>query len=418
MQQPYRVTKLGPDKDETLVASRAQAENLLSSITAQLEGKLSRHDRAVKLAARATLLNVLGDAAFLPAAREAYAFSKTAHHAYLVACAMHMDGDYAGSLEFYKRAHDLPHDPGFKIDVSYASMFLVKGDWLNWHKEVRKLKQRAVYAAYLPEWHGELPIQQLSIIGEGGYGDIILHSRWYKELADRGIDVTFYLADYFFEHQFMDLYNQQGLPKVKRLKECPGHIKAIGVFDLPALWDTTPATLLPNLQWYPSPEAIEKYAFVREVDKLNVGICWSARSSEAPFVADGVYRSLLPEQVQRIIDANPQLNWVNVQYKPEWVPNGVQVPDRAGWADTAGLLANLDLLVTVDTGTMHLAGAMGVPTWVLLSGAHDAKFGLTEETMPWYPTLRLFRNNAFGFENAVNNLIAAITASDLAQQIS
>ncbi|MFB0524978.1 MAG: glycosyltransferase family 9 protein, partial [Phycisphaerae bacterium] len=71
------------------------------------------------------------------------------------------------------------------------------------------------------------------------------------------------------------------------------------------------------------------------------------------------------------------------------------------FADTAGAIANLDLVISVDTAVLHLAGAMGKPVWALLSFAPDWRWMLQQQdspatarfavTSPWYPTMRLFR---------------------------
>jgi ADP-heptose:LPS heptosyltransferase len=65
-------------------------------------------------------------------------------------------------------------------------------------------------------------------------------------------------------------------------------------------------------------------------------------------------------------------------------------------ADTAALIANLDLVITVDTAVAHLAGALGKTTWVLLPFAPDWRWLMERETSPWYPTMRLFRQPGFG----------------------
>jgi len=60
-------------------------------------------------------------------------------------------------------------------------------------------------------------------------------------------------------------------------------------------------------------------------------------------------------------------------------------------SDTAGVIANLDLVISVDTAVLHLAGAMGKPVWGLIPYSPDWRWMLRREDSPWYPTLRLFR---------------------------
>jgi ADP-heptose:LPS heptosyltransferase len=66
------------------------------------------------------------------------------------------------------------------------------------------------------------------------------------------------------------------------------------------------------------------------------------------------------------------------------------------FADTAAVMANLDLVVTIDTSVAHLAGALGVPVWVALPFAPDWRWAPPGETSPWYPTMRLFRQTERG----------------------
>jgi hypothetical protein len=71
------------------------------------------------------------------------------------------------------------------------------------------------------------------------------------------------------------------------------------------------------------------------------------------------------------------------------------------FADTAGVVAQLDLVIAADTSVAHLAGALGRPAWVLLPFAPDWRWLLAREDTPWYPTLRLFRQSAPGDWSAV-----------------
>jgi ADP-heptose:LPS heptosyltransferase len=66
------------------------------------------------------------------------------------------------------------------------------------------------------------------------------------------------------------------------------------------------------------------------------------------------------------------------------------------FADTAALIANLDLVITVDTSVAHLAGALGKPSWVMLPFAPDFRWLLDREDSPWYPNMRLFRQGRAG----------------------
>jgi ADP-heptose:LPS heptosyltransferase len=77
------------------------------------------------------------------------------------------------------------------------------------------------------------------------------------------------------------------------------------------------------------------------------------------------------------------------------------------FADTAALMAELDLIITVDTAAAHLAGALGRPVWTLLPVVPDWRWGLEREDTPWYPTMRLFRQRAPGDWDGVIQRVAA-----------
>jgi hypothetical protein len=80
--------------------------------------------------------------------------------------------------------------------------------------------------------------------------------------------------------------------------------------------------------------------------------------------------------------------------------------ELADFADTAALIQNLDLVISVDTAVAHLAGAMGKPVWVLLPFAPDWRWMLGRDDSPWYPTMRLFRQKIAGDWNDVIGRVA------------
>jgi ADP-heptose:LPS heptosyltransferase len=81
-------------------------------------------------------------------------------------------------------------------------------------------------------------------------------------------------------------------------------------------------------------------------------------------------------------------------------PPGMELADWTAeltdFADTAALMANLDVIITVDTSATHLAASMGKPTWVLLPFVPDWRWMLGRNDSPWYPTARLFRQARAG----------------------
>jgi ADP-heptose:LPS heptosyltransferase len=70
--------------------------------------------------------------------------------------------------------------------------------------------------------------------------------------------------------------------------------------------------------------------------------------------------------------------------------------EQKDFADTAAIVANLDLVISIDTSVAHLAGAMGKPVWVILSTSADWRWLLEREGSPWYPSSHLFRQSTLG----------------------
>jgi hypothetical protein len=94
--------------------------------------------------------------------------------------------------------------------------------------------------------------------------------------------------------------------------------------------------------------------------------------------------------------------WYPILSDPESepAPEGMRLtrlgPQFADLADTAAVMMSLDLVVTCDTSVAHLAGALGRPSWVLLHAWPDKIWELERETSPWYPSMRLFRQERAG----------------------
>lgn len=147
---------------------------------------------------------------------------------------------------------------------------------------------------------------------------------------------------------------------------------------------------------------------------MNVGVVWSGSALHL----NNRKRSLPPHWLTRW--AMPGVRLVSLQLAqglaPEFLPPGdlplTDVGDAlTSYAATAAVLERLDLVITVDTSVAHLAGALGRPAWLLLARAPDWRWLLGCDDSPWYPSLRLFRQDAAGDWSApVERVRAALEA--------
>jgi Flp pilus assembly protein TadD len=163
--------------------------------------------------------------------------------------------------------------------------------------------------------------------------------------------------------------------------------------------ETIPAAV-PYLHGDPAPWA----NFLDGLPGLKVGLVWAGKSrTEQPHaVAIDKRRSMRLADMLPLLDV-PGCSFVSLQLGPpaaqmQALSDGVVLHDVSGrmadWADTAGLILGLDLVITVDTAVAHLAGALGKPVWMLNRFDSCWRWFLGRDDTPWYPTMRLFRQTS------------------------
>ena len=153
-----------------------------------------------------------------------------------------------------------------------------------------------------------------------------------------------------------------------------------------------------------------------------VGLVWAAgRKLDDPFCAREYHKRSLPARLLWQLVAGLQQQGACV-YNLQFGPDQAQVQalgldlhspglSLQGLAAAARVVAQLDLVITVDTAMAHLVGAMGRPGWVLLPWSADPRWLADTPATPWYPTLRLFRQPRGGdWQGAVDQLLAAFKA--------
>jgi ADP-heptose:LPS heptosyltransferase len=98
----------------------------------------------------------------------------------------------------------------------------------------------------------------------------------------------------------------------------------------------------------------------------------------------------------RFVSLQPQLRETDRELLAAW-PDALDAGrELRDFGDTAALIAALDLVISVDTGVAHLAGALGRPVWLLLPHVPDWRWLLDRDSSPWYPSARLYRQKAAG----------------------
>jgi hypothetical protein len=322
-------------------------------------------------------------------------------------------GRHDESFHVLEEAYWLNPDD-FYIRLGYGEALLKAGHWKQaWpiYDNARPTQAGAAHDLRLPsgvrEWNGG-PLPEghvLLVINEGGSGDRLSYARWLPELTKRGINWVFYPYDALYSF-FARIF-----PAEKIIKDgtdiLPAPTHWTTTFALPTKLNIGPNEVPPPLPFTALPEKIEKYKMSRPDDKPIVGICYAAAEA---FQGDRKVRSLSEGQAMRLVCmTGADAHWINLQFEKP-MPYPVTNLNFKTWEDTAGLIMNLDAVVTVDTGVMHLAGSLGKPMAVILSGNSCWKFLRKGKKLPMYPTATFYRNEGRGMEEAVTELTAAIRA--------
>lgn len=147
----------------------------------------------------------------------------------------------------------------------------------------------------------------------------------------------------------------------------------------------------------------------------RIGLVWSGSTTHR----NDRHRSVALQRLLPLLDQPDEFYSLQKEYRPAdiaFMQADVRLHDLSAqlgdFADTAGLIDQLDLVISVDTAVAHLAGAMGKPVWLLLPFAPDYRWLLGRTDSPWYPTLRLFRQSASNDWDTVIRRVAAALVDD------
>ncbi len=238
---------------------------------------------------------------------------------------------------------------------------------------------------------------------EEGFGDTLQFCRYLPLLAARGARVLARVP-----RPLMRLLRT--LPDVTLLPDdvpLPAYHYHVPVFSLPRAFETTLSTIPAGIPYLRADPALVRHWAARlPAAPLRVGLVWAGQSRPWLPGFTSLNRRRSPPLAQlAALGAVPGLALVSLQKGPEAeqaraCPAGLvlhdPMEDVTDFADTAAIIANLDVVVSVDTSVVHLAGAIGKP--VLMLDRYDScwRWLSGREDSPWYPTLRILRQEAGG----------------------
>ncbi len=325
-------------------------------------------------------------------------------------------GYFDEALIEFSRALDLEPDQPMAA-WSRALLYLLYGDFAEGWKEYEYRQRQPDYprrAFAQPLWDGtSLEGKSILIHVDGGLGDTIQFIRYAPLLKERGGSVIFECPATLEPL----LKNVAGVDRlIVRGAPLPLFDVHAPLLSLPRLFGTTLATIpgdAPYLEACPTRMAhwCQQLAMI---DGFKIGIAWQGN----PKYGEEPYRSI-PLRYFEALAALPNVRLFSLQKGPgrEQLPAPFDVIDWANrldldgaFTDTAAIIMNLDLIVTSDTSIAHLAGALGVPVWTVLSFVPEWRWLLERSDSPWYPTMRFFRQSRLGdWDEVMKRVAEALT---------
>ena len=289
-----------------------------------------------------------------------------------------------------------PDNPGAHKNLGIIS--LLQGDFETGWPEYswRRLEDDPVFKVrnYKPPfWDGEdLTGKTIFVYPEQGLGDIIQFVRYLPMLRQRGgrvaFDIPLPMARLMWDLDGIDVSLKDG-------DTLPPFDYHIPLLELPKLLGTTLDTI-PAAKAYLHADKNLVEAWGERLgpkEEFRIGLVWGG----SPDHLKDRNRSIEPELFRPLVET-PGVSALSLMVGRDGEAGRVfgdgvtdLAPDLGDFADTAAAITNMDLVISVDTAVAHLAGALGTMVWTLLPFNSDWRWMLGRDDSPWYPSMRLFR---------------------------
>ena len=342
-----------------------------------------------------------------------------ATHYYNLACVLRDQGALAEAIASNNQALDI--NPQFpEAHWNQAICTLMNGDFqqgwshFQWRRQAPHQYQ---YPHHHPEaiWQGGPFDGRLFIHCEQGLGDAIQFIRYLPQVKALGGEVTVGVWEALIQLCANFPGIDQLIPLSRHKKPeitCDLHCSLL---DLPGIF-TTGIDSIPKTTPYFAADLDKREHFkgILTGSGLKIGLAWAGSARHA----NDANRSMPLDCLAPLADLESiQIYSLQKDIRDIRIKNqleGFGIVDLAGhltdFTDTAAVIANLDLVITVDTALLHLAGALGKRTWGLIPYSPDWRWMLERKGSPWYPTLTLFRQNEPGdWQGVVTRVVNELT---------
>lgn len=317
------------------------------------------------------------------------------------------------AIPFLQKAQEQDSNPMHRLNESVAH--LLRGDWLagwqkydaRWFYESDKNTKPVLLGE---EYNGKQDVlgKVVLVYGEQGFGDIIQFCRFVSLIQQQGGNVVLAIRKPLIQ------LIQNSFPSVRVVDssdEIPSYSYHVPLLELPNVFNITPNNIPMSSKYLESPHDSNIIWKTRLLDirKPRVGIVWN--SNRNAYISR-FKRIDLDEMLQGIHTDNCE--WVSLYTEATQDEKEILKKynvhsfdeDLTNFAETAALIQNLDLVITIDTAVAHLAGALGVKTWVMLPNyAVDWRWLLERRDSPFYSSMLLYRQNS---TNTWKNVLVSI----------
>jgi hypothetical protein len=262
-----------------------------------------------------------------------------------------------------------------------------------------------------PRWRGEdIKDKTILVVGEQGHGDNIQFVRFLYNLHVMGAKIKLQVTTGLIPL----LASSSIIEQVGTYTDDMGNFDYwVPIMSIPGILGVTLNNLPKPVNYLTADPALVRDWQTRLGPKtrMRVGFAWSGRRDSWL----NQHKSMPFETMLALIKQCPEYEWINLQCdatpeeEAELASAGVTLyPGTVtSFSDTAALIMNLDVVLSVDTAIAHLSGALGRPTWIMLQKfGVDWRWLLNRDDSPWYSTARLFRQPEFDDWTSVTNKIA------------